>query len=437
MAQLINLPAYQVPNALSFQSVDSGIESVKQNALAQRQMGMQEKQLGMQEKRFGMDEQKFKREQEVAEARRAAGRIQYIKGLPAEQQAPAWQQTLQEPGFRDLPAELRDFSRAAPMIESKAAEYMGEKDRVEIDVKRAQAEKFRREAANGGELPMNVKEWNHFSRMPPEQQQKYLTMKRAERYLDTGTAFQRTNPLQPDTPIASIPKDVAGVAGQKVVGKETAELQFTLPKARAALESANAKVSIVRSKIDQALPMVSNWSVGPGSYLASIPATQARNLREVTNTIIANMGFDELQEMRTNSPTGGALGQVAVQELEMLQKTKTSLDQAQTVDQYKAALNELKAFYDGAVQRRQRAFGETYAPLQGQRTGNSPNVTGPSVPRQFGDRLPQGGPPQPGAQGMIPPAAVQFLRGNPAPEVIQQFEAKYGPGSARQFMGGQ
>jgi hypothetical protein len=41
---------------------------------------------------------------------------------------------------------------------------------------------------------------------------------------------------------------------------------------------------------------------------------------------------------------------------------------------------------------------------------------------------------QPGAQGQIPPGAVQMLRSNPSPEIVQQFEAKYGPGSAQQFL---
>ena len=40
-----------------------------------------------------------------------------------------------------------------------------------------------------------------------------------------------------------------------------------------------------------------------------------------------------------------------------------------------------------------------------------------------------------GPQGQIPPGAVQFLRSNPSPEIIQQFEQKYGPGSAQQFLG--
>jgi hypothetical protein len=41
---------------------------------------------------------------------------------------------------------------------------------------------------------------------------------------------------------------------------------------------------------------------------------------------------------------------------------------------------------------------------------------------------------QPGAQGQIPPGAVQMLRSNPSPDIVQQFEAKYGPGSAQQFL---
>lgn len=44
-------------------------------------------------------------------------------------------------------------------------------------------------------------------------------------------------------------------------------------------------------------------------------------------------------------------------------------------------------------------------------------------------------PPRDGPQGQIPPGAVQFLRSNPSPEIIQQFEQKYGPGSAQQFLG--
>lgn len=63
-------------------------------------------------------------------------------------------------------------------------------------------------------------------------------------------------------------------------------------------------------------------------------------------------------------------------------------------------------------------------PAQSEQSG----IAGPGMP-------PRQQPTQPGAQGQIPPGAVQYLRTNPSPEIIQQFEQKYGPGSAQQFLG--
>jgi hypothetical protein len=481
MAGLINLPGYAVPNALNFSGLNAGIDSINQqrqqqtqNALMQEQMGMKREQLGMQRESHGVDLAAKRRSQEVAEARQVAGTVQSIMAMPEQQRMAAWQHQLTQPGFRDLPENMRDLNTAAPMLMAKAAEYMGPEEKAKLGLVQAQTAKALREASEaGGAYGKDIKVFQG----PDGKIYGVQAGSRGElKYHDLSApggggggampaspggmapnalAPQGAPARQPLTPFAkrSVVGDrvfnpatgsFEGSAAEAIEGGEVAKgrgdafakLETSLPKSRATLEAANAKVGLVLSKVDQALPLVSNWSVGPGSYLASLPATQARDLREITNTIVANLGFDELQEMRSNSPTGGALGAIAVQELEMLQKTKTSLDQAQTVGQYTQALNELKSFYSGATARRQRAFEETYAPLN-RRTGNSPLVTGPSVPRQFGDRLPQGGPPQPGAQGMIPPQAVQLLRSNPAPEIIQQFEAKYGPGSARQFMGGQ
>ena len=50
----------------------------------------------------------------------------------------------------------------------------------------------------------------------------------------------------------------------------------------------------------------------------------------------------EIQAMRDASPTGGALGQVAVRELELLQSTIASLDQSQDDDVLKQNLLAVK-----------------------------------------------------------------------------------------------
>ncbi len=79
--------------------------------------------------------------------------------------------------------------------------------------------------------PMNVKEWNFFQKLPPDQQQQYLTMKRAEKYLDTGTEFVRPNPVAPGQNVSVVPKNVAGEQEQKDIGKEVAKAKVDLPTA--------------------------------------------------------------------------------------------------------------------------------------------------------------------------------------------------------------
>lgn len=77
------------------------------------------------------------------------------------------------------------------------------------------------------------------------------------------------------------------------------------------------------------------WNTGWGSLLSALPASSAKDLDSTITTVKANIGFDRLQRMRAESPTGGALGQVAVQELVALQSTIANLDTAQSTEQFK------------------------------------------------------------------------------------------------------
>ena len=106
---------------------------------------------------------------------------------------------------------------------------------LERRIKEAQAGLYEAKASGkiGSEAPSNVREWQYFSRLTPEQQQQYLTMKRAERYLDTETGFVRPNPVTGEVaPVVS--KDVAGAAQQKKSGEMVGQAQAQLPSALAA-----------------------------------------------------------------------------------------------------------------------------------------------------------------------------------------------------------
>lgn len=218
----------------------------------------------------------------------------------------------------------------------------------------------------GGEQPSSVREWNYYNNLPPEQKQEYLNMKRSEKYLDTGTSFVRPNPIDPSRPVASIAKDVKGEAQAKVVGRETGELQMGAPKALAALDAADAKSDVVGRTIAEAKAMVGQNTAGfGGAILKNMPGTAARDLAAKLDTLKANAGFGELQAMRDNSPTGGALGQVAVQELQMLQSTITSIEQAQTPAQLSKALDEFDKFTRESRVRRRKAYDATYGRVTG------------------------------------------------------------------------
>jgi hypothetical protein len=101
----------------------------------------------------------------------------------------------------------------------------------------------------------------------------------------------------------------------------------------------------VINEVKQARDKVSGFTAGAGALLSFVPLTEAKDLSKRLTTIKANLGFDRLQQMRDASPTGGALGQVAVQELIALQSTIASLDQDQSPAQLKEALDKIEFHY--------------------------------------------------------------------------------------------
>ncbi len=132
------------------------------------------------------------------------------------------------------------------------------------------------------------------------------------------------------------------VSGSKV-DRESSE---DASKAGQRASAARTAAGNVLSAVDSADKLVGVMTSGLGSSLNRIPGTDARDLQAQLETIRANLGFDRLQQMRDMSPTGGALGQVAVQELIALQSTVASLDQAQSPAQLRASLQKIRKHYN-------------------------------------------------------------------------------------------
>jgi hypothetical protein len=86
-----------------------------------------------------------------------------------------------------------------------------------------------------------------------------------------------------------------------------------------------------------------------GGNLAQVKGTNAYSVKALVDTIKANIGFEALSQMRKESPTGGALGQVSNQEIGFLQATLANLDQGQTAEDFEAQLTQLENIYNQII----------------------------------------------------------------------------------------
>ena len=94
--------------------------------------------------------------------------------------------------------------------------------------------------------------------------------------------------------------------------------------------------------VNDLLPRVSNVTVGAGSLASFVPGSSAADFQADLKTLQANIAFNALQAMREASKSGGALGQVSERELALLESTLGALDTAQSPDNFRKNLGNIK-----------------------------------------------------------------------------------------------
>lgn len=164
----------------------------------------------------------------------------------------------------------------------------------------------------------------------------------------------------------------------KVLSEERAKAQsereVAAPKAYSGLKAQAAATDLVLEHLDRILgigpdgmptgkSMIKGGlggSAGLNALLKGVPETAAYNLDALLDPIKANIGFDKLADMRANSPTGGALGQVSDTENKLLQSVYESVKQGQSPDQLQANLLRLRKELAAAREARRTAFGRQY-----------------------------------------------------------------------------
>lgn len=187
------------------------------------------------------------------------------------------------------------------------------------------------------------------SSLSPKEQEK---LDQAERRLDIQQ--QQYNPgVQGEISRAK--------AKGSVEGKYEAETATGAAQDKAKLETILSGSDNVIDTIDKALSEV-DWSTSGiiGAVVSNVPGTPQYDVSELLGTIKANVGFDRLQQMRDMSKTGGALGQVAVQEIDALQRTIQSLKQGQSPRQLRENLVLIREHYKRATDLMKKMHAERY-----------------------------------------------------------------------------
>jgi hypothetical protein len=143
--------------------------------------------------------------------------------------------------------------------------------------------------------------------------------------------------------LTGVQREIAQARLDELKSKQTDKEE----KKEAAKQFAINHAGKVVQDVAAAKSLVSGTTSGlTGKAAAFVPGTNAYDLQQRLLTIKANLGFDRLQQMRDASPTGGALGQVAVQELQALQATVGSLELGQSRQELQKNLDKIDLHYN-------------------------------------------------------------------------------------------
>jgi len=195
---------------------------------------------------------------------------------------------------------------------------------------------------------------------------------------------------------------------KKVGGRGPAGGPVTVVKGTAPAKARNAALG-AKSKYDNTIEVARRLLKNPalngilGNIQGNIPDTalslisqDAADALSDYNNLVTIAGFQELQTMRDNSPTGGALGQVSDSENKMLQQSAFASSRTQSEAKFRRSLLDYIARLEGSRDRVLRAYED-----------------------QFGERIGGGG-------GGSVPAKTKTKATTPTSTLSAETRAKYG-----------
>jgi hypothetical protein len=177
-----------------------------------------------------------------------------------------------------------------------------------------------------------------------------------------GTTVQLTGKKTGDAK-GTMKIDVAGAAREKEVGEDEGKKPARFRAADNAMASLELDHQNVNRALDTALKNTGWFTAGFASVMEAAPGTPAHDLARTLDTVKAYLGFDRLQSIRDNSPTGGALGSVTEGEHKLLQSAWASVANSQDPRSLRDNLVYLKKVLADVKRNREAAFDRDFSDM--------------------------------------------------------------------------
>jgi hypothetical protein len=163
---------------------------------------------------------------------------------------------------------------------------------------------------------------------------------------------------------SSIPKE--DILLNAVTPKERQTLLLAKPAAESStqsiMQSLDRSIDIAKELRNHEGLSAVTGRIGQYPMLDMIPTTLAA--RGLQNNLLSMVGINALNEMRSLSKSGGAVGQVSDKEWPILQQSVAALDAAQNAAEYKVALKNLETQLESSQKRVRSAYESTYGKLK-------------------------------------------------------------------------
>lgn len=196
-----------------------------------------------------------------------------------------------------------------------------------------------------------------------------------------GTVTTQQTPIEGDvvssqlgeTSVRRQERDIV-TAGGKTTSSGLAQRQLDLPQARARKASSENKLDRLERSAQRILDDDELWKVvGLGRGLSLIPSGAGARIRAEIDTLQSQSGLAVLQDMRDNSKTGAAVGQVSNFEQELFQNNIAPLANLNvSPEAYRQTVQDVVDFARESKARISNAFFLTYPELIEERDAAGP-----------------------------------------------------------------